>query len=174
MARERIYAIDWLRMYDVFIVIMGHCIRFLDDKGSDVKLSDSGTNQYLNVIMLFGNMWVMPLFFFLAGAAANLSISSRTKMVNYFIKRVLRIGIPLAGGFFLAVLPYAWIARDYLDCNGTGMSDEVMPDMPWQFFPYFFYNCFSKHGFKWLWFLAILAFMTELHLPILFFLKRSM
>jgi|TARA_B110000971_G_C19969594_1_gene481896 surface polysaccharide O-acyltransferase-like enzyme len=77
MPRERIYAIDWLRMYDVFVVIMGHCIRFLDDKSSDVKLAHEGTNQYLNVIMLFGNMWVMPLFFFIAGVACNLSISSR-------------------------------------------------------------------------------------------------
>jgi len=50
----------------------------------------AGSNSYLNVIMLFGNMWVMPLFFFLAGAAANLSISSRTRMDTYFMKRVLR------------------------------------------------------------------------------------
>ena len=77
--RQRVFAIDWLRMYDVFIVIMGHCIRFLDDKESDVKLQGAGSNSYLNVIMLFGNMWVMPLFFFLAGAAANLSIGSRTR-----------------------------------------------------------------------------------------------
>lgn len=103
---------------------MGHSIRFLDDKESDVKLAGAGTNAYLNVIMLFGNMWVMPLFFFLAGAAANLSISSRTKMGSYFAKRVLRIGIPLCGGFVLAVLPYAFIVRDYLDCNETGESDE--------------------------------------------------
>jgi len=75
-------------------------------------------------------------------------------MLNYFIKRVLRIGIPLVGGFFLAVLPYAWITRDYLDCNENGLIDENMPDMPWKFFPYFFSNCFSKHGFKWLWFLG--------------------
>ncbi|GMH65073.1 hypothetical protein TrLO_g5202 [Triparma laevis f. longispina] len=171
--RQRVYAIDWLRMYDVFIVIMGHCIRFLDDKASDVKLSGAGSNSYLNVIMLFGNMWVMPLFFFLAGAAANLSISSRTRMMSYFVKRVLRIGIPLVGGFFLAVLPYAYITRDYLDCNESGISDENMSDIPPVFFAYFFQNCFAKHGFKWLWFLALLAMMTGLHLPIIFYLKRS-
>ncbi|GMI14589.1 hypothetical protein TrVE_jg10547 [Triparma verrucosa] len=172
--RQRVFAIDWLRMYDVFIVIMGHCIRFLDDKESDVKLQGAGSNSYLNVIMLFGNMWVMPLFFFLAGAAANLSISSRTRMMSYFVKRVLRIGIPLVGGFFLAVLPYAYITRDYLDCNETGVSDEDMSDIPPVFFAYFFKNCFAKHGFKWLWFLALLAMMTGLHLPIIFYLKRSM
>jgi len=155
---------------------MGHCIRFLDDKESDVKLAGHGTNNYLNVIMLFGNMWVMPLFFFLAGAAANLSISSRTKMGSYFAKRVLRIGIPLCGGFFLAVLPYAYIVRDYLDCHeteGFTPGSDNMSDNPWTFFGYYFSNCLAKHGFKWLWFLAMLAFMTGLHLPIIFCLKRS-
>ena len=242
--RERIWAIDWLRMYDVFIVIMGHCIRFLDDKESDVKLAGHGSNSYLNVIMLFGNMCkfslclcsqlflfystyfgafvvfhcfsltllcfytpfvfiigifaerrftltlisflpslqffissllsgVMPLFFFLAGAAANLSITSKTNALTYLVKRVLRIGIPLFGGFFLAVLPYAFIARDYLDCDENLISDENMSDNPWKFYQYYFTNCFAKHGFKWLWFLAMLAFMTGLHLPIIFSLKRS-
>ncbi|GMI55135.1 hypothetical protein TeGR_g12546 [Tetraparma gracilis] len=171
---ERVWSIDWLRMYDVFIVVMGHSIRFLDDKESDVKLAGAGTNAYLNVIMLFGNMWVMPLFFFLAGAAANLSISSRTKMGSYFAKRVLRIGIPLCGGFVLAVLPYAFIVRDYLDCNETGESDENMSDNPFRFIGYYFSNCAAKHGFKWLWFLAMLAIMTGVHLPIIFFQKRSM
>ena len=172
-SRPRVFAIDWLRMFDVFIVVIGHCIRFLDDKASDVKLSGAGDNAYLNVIMLFGNMWVMPLFFFLAGAAGNLSISSRTTVLGYFVKRVLRIGIPFIGGFFLAVLPYAYISRDYLDCNGTGENDEDMPDSPFSFCAYFFGNCFKVHGFKWLWFLFLLAFMTSIHLPIMFLLKRS-
>jgi hypothetical protein len=148
---------------------VGHSIRFLDDKESDVKLHGHGTNAYLNVIMLFGNMWVMPLFFFLAGAAANLSIWKKTRMSSYFVKRVLRIGIPFAGGFFLAVLPYAYISRDYLNC----VEGETMSDNPWYFFDYFFKNCFAQHGFKWLWFLALLAIMTGLHLPIIFLLKRA-
>ena len=118
-------------------------------------------------------MWVMPLFFFLAGAAANLSITSRTHMASYFVKRVLRIGIPLFGGFFLAVLPYTYIVRDYLDCDGNLISDEDMPSSPAAFYSYYFRHCFAKHGFKWLWFLAMLAAMTGVHLPIIFFLKRS-
>ena len=170
----RIWAIDWLRWFDVLIVVMGHCIRFLDDKESDVKLSKAGTNSYLNVIMLFGNMWSMSIFFFLAGAAANLSITSKTNMWVYFVKRVLRIGIPLAGGYVLAVLPYAYIVRDYLDCDENLVSDENISDSPIEFLRYFFSHCFSKHGFKWLWFLAMLALMTGIHLPIIFLLKRSM
>ncbi|GMH46596.1 hypothetical protein TrRE_jg4426, partial [Triparma retinervis] len=103
------------------------------------------------------------------GAAANLSIWKKTRMSSYFVKRVLRIGIPFAGGFFLAVLPYAYISRDYLNC----VEGETMSDNPWYFFDYFFENCFAQHGFKWLWFLALLALMTGIHLPIIFLLKRA-
>jgi len=52
------------------------------------------------------------------------------------------------GGFFLAVLPYAFITRDYLDCNETGVSDENISDSPFVFLDYYFENCFDKHGFK--------------------------
>ena len=49
-----------------------------------------------------------------------------------------------------------------------------MSDNPFTFIGYYFSNCAAKHGFKWLWFLAMLAIMTGVHLPIIFFQKRSM
>jgi len=65
-APARVYFVDWLRVLAMFSVFLFHNARFFDTGGWHVK---NGTTDFTATVLVgFMSIWMMPLFFILAGA----------------------------------------------------------------------------------------------------------
>lgn len=107
--RERLYFLDWLRVFSILVVFLIHCSKIFD---YDTRVVfNTARSPVLSAFRDFGLLWIMPLFFFLSGAAVYLS--QRSDKIWEFIKsRFLRLLVPLivVGTFIINPL-YVYIER---------------------------------------------------------------
>ncbi|MFC1872004.1 acyltransferase family protein, partial [Chloroflexota bacterium] len=90
----RLYYIDWLRVLAMLSIFLYHSNRFFTI--SSWHINNAERSLASTIFEETFNLWMMPLFFVLSGAAVYYSLKSRT--TSGFIKeRILRILIPLVG-----------------------------------------------------------------------------
>ena len=107
--RDRLYFLDWLRVFAMLLVFFVHCSKIFDYHTTVVF--NTVRSPVLSAFRDFSLLWVMPLFFVLSGAAVFLS--KRCDKPGEFIKlRFLRLIVPLIfiGTFIINPL-YVYIER---------------------------------------------------------------
>lgn len=107
----RIYYLDWLRVLAMISIFFFHNARFYD-VFSDWHVKNATTNLGASVLVAFMSIWLMPLFFLIAGAATHLSSKSR-RAGQYVQERTLRLLVPLIFGMLVIVVPQAYFQALY-------------------------------------------------------------
>jgi glucan biosynthesis protein C len=179
--KERRYDIDWLRVIAMLGVFVLHCTRFFCTEGWQLKVPASEQSEILGIVRDFTlGVWLMPLFFLVAGFAARYSLRRRTAG-QYLVERVKRILIPLyTVGMFVLVVPqnyfqsftdgrttetfWQWLPSYYLPLPARVFSLKDYRD-PVNLVPY----TFSGH----LWFLQLLFVILLVTLPLFLYLKSE-
>ena len=106
---DRLYFIDWLRVFAILVVFLVHCSKIFDYHTTVVF--NTVRSPILSAFRDFSLLWVMPLFFVLSGAAIFLSKGSDKKW-EFIKSRFLRLLVPLifVGTFIINPL-YVYIER---------------------------------------------------------------
>ena len=162
---SRQYHIDWLRVIATIAIFLFHNARVYNFDDWHIKNAQTslGATQFVE----FMDMWMMPLFFILSGAAVYYSLKSRT--AGSFLKeRFFRIMIPwLVTGIFVIAPAQVYLER---------LSHGEFSGNFFQFFPHYFDGMYAFGGnFAWtgmhLWYLMMLSVFSVILLPM--FLPRA-
>ena len=106
--KERRYYLDWLRIVATLLLIPYHsALIFKPHVIYSYYLENSTTHPGFELFIRFVNQWFMPLFFFIAGAAAKYSLDSRSKQ-EYCFERLKRLLIPFLFGIFVLLPPIGY------------------------------------------------------------------
>ncbi|MFC1985873.1 acyltransferase family protein [Chloroflexota bacterium] len=157
----RLYFLDWLRILAMLAIFLYHNSKIFDFDEWHIKNME--TSLGLAIFVEFLDLWMMPLFFIISGAAVYYSLKSRT--TRGFIKeRSLRIALPW---ILLGVIIMGPI-QVYLERVSRGEFTGTFS----QFFPHYFQGFYGFGGnFAWmgmhLWYLMYLFFFSLIILPIL-------
>ena len=165
-SQERIYAIDWLRVFAMFMVFIYHCARFFDKDDWHVKNPQS--DEIITFITLFLVQWIMPLFFILSGISSHYALGYR-KAADYIRGRFKRLMIPLIFGIFVLAPPQVYFER---------LSHSQFQGSFIQFIPHYFDGFYGFGGnFAWmgihLWYLLMLFVFSLLTLPFFIYTRRE-
>jgi hypothetical protein len=159
---ERLYYLDWLRVFAILFVLLFHCGKIFDYHTTVVF--NTVRSPVLSAFREFGFLWIMPLFFMLSGASVFLSLRSRGP--GEFIKtRILRLLFPLILiGTFIINPPYVYIERLF---SGQAASGFI------QWYPRFFDGMYGFGGNfaplgqgTHLWYLEFLFIYSLILLPL--------
>jgi glucan biosynthesis protein C len=105
----RLYYIDWLRVLAMFSIFFFHNARFFDFGDWHVKSVE--TSLSAEIFIDFLDLWIMPIFFILAGASIYYALKFRTAG-GFAKERTLRILIPIIIlGWFIIAPPQVYLER---------------------------------------------------------------
>lgn len=166
--QERLYYLDWLKVFAIIMVFVFHNTHFFDFIDWGVK--NSSESSGMMVVFLLIHFWSMPLFFLLAGAGAKFALDSKSKK-EYVVERVKRLIIPLGIGMLLLVPPQGYVENlSKLKFHGSFMD----------YYPHFFHDlsyAFSLEAFRnntyHLWFLGFLFAFSLIALPLFRWFKSG-
>jgi glucan biosynthesis protein C len=159
---KRLYFLDWLRVISILVVFLIHCSKIFDYDTTVVF--NTARSPVLSAFRDFGLLWIMPLFFFLSGAAVYLS--QRSGNTGKFIKsRFLRLFIPmLIVGTFIINSLYVYIERLFSGEAAIGF---------FQWYPQYFHGFYGFGGNfaplgqgTHLWYLEYLFIFSLILLPL--------
>ena len=164
-ASERCRYVDWLRVLAVLGVFLLHTAEPFTPYGA---VRNDPASMPLTVFAAFFYFWIMPFFFFLAGAGAKFALEIRT--ASQFLKeRFLRLVVPYVAGVLMVVPPMAYV-------TGPGHSQMDVSYFAW--YPRFFTNLEFAGGLGFLhrlgahlWFLPFLFLVSLGTLNLLLFLR---
>lgn len=114
---ERRYELDWLRVLAVLLLIYFHSARVFDL--GDFYVKNHALSNGMEGFVAFVSLWFMPLFFFIAGAAAFYALKKRTGR-QFLSERAKRLGIPFVFGMLVIVPPQIFTV--YLQKPGNPAS----------------------------------------------------
>lgn len=165
--QERLYCLDWLRVFAILMVFVFHNTHFFDFVDWIVK--NNTRSSGMMVLFFLIHFWSMPFFFFLAGAGAKFALEFKSGK-EYVFERVKRLLIPLFVGMLLLAPPQGYLeSLSKFKFDGSFLA----------YYPHFFKNLsyvFSLKAFAdntyHLWFLGFLFVFSLIALP-LFKLLRS-
>ncbi len=159
---DRLYYLDWFRVFAMFLVFLVHCSKIFDYDTTVVF--NTVRSPVLSVFRDLSLLWIMPLFFVLSGAAVFLS--KRSDKTGEFIKsRFLRLLVPLIfiGTFIINPL-YVYIER---------LSSGQAASSFFQWYPRFFDGMYGFGGNfaplgqgTHLWYLEFLFIYSLILLPL--------
>jgi glucan biosynthesis protein C len=165
---DRQYYIDWLRAGSMFLLVFYHTGRLFNEDNWHLKnaVQSDWIDTFLSVI----DLWQMPMFFLVAGAAVWFSIGSRS--AGAFAKeRVLRLLVPLIFGILVLVPPQVYLERIF-DGDFAGSF--------FAWYPHTFQGTYStdnaaQGNLSWhhLWFLAYLFVFSMLLIPLFRYFRRE-
>lgn len=161
---ERLYYIDWLRVFAFGLLFVFHSARFFDDFPWHVKNEES--SMLVNFFIGFCHGWRMHLIFFISGVGTFFAIRSRK---NQFIKdRVKRLIIPYIVGIIILIPPqkfYESIFNGWFE--GTQLQFALNYHNWLAHNPPGFTLQWTGHLGLHIWYLAFLFVMTMVFLPFL-------
>jgi surface polysaccharide O-acyltransferase-like enzyme len=164
----RLYYLDWLRVLAMFSIFFFHNARFFDSYGWHVKNAETSLGP--EIFVQFLNLWVMPLFFILAGASIYYALKSRTAG-GFAKERTLRILIPIIIlGWFIMSPPQVYLERlTHGDFSGNFFQF---------YYPHYFDGMYGLGGnFAFvpmhMWFLWLLFVFSLILLPLFLPSKRT-
>ena len=156
----RLYFIDWLRVLAMLSIFLYHSNRFFTL--NNWHISNAERSLASTVFEETFNLWMMPLFFVLSGAAVYYSLKSRT--AGQFVKeRTTRILVPLIGIGIFILGP----VQIYLEQLTHGEFSGNL----FQFYPHYFDGLYGFGGnFAWmgvhLWYLMDIFIFSLVSLPL--------
>ena len=156
----RLYYVDWLRVIAMLSIFLFHNNRFFTL--GDWHISNAERSLASTIFEQTFNLWMMPLFFILSGAAVYYSLKSRT--AGQFVQeRTTRILVPLIGIGIFILGPL----QIYLDRLTHGEFSGNF----FQFYPHYFDGLYGFGGnFAWmgvhLWYLMDIFFFSLIALPL--------
>ncbi len=112
----RIYYLDHLRALAVLSLVPYHAIQIYDWGPYFIKYDELAT---VDLVAAFQLVWLMPLLFLAAGAAAFYSLQKRD-VISFYRERILRLMIPFAIGVCL-LMPFNGYFT-YMANTGTTLS----------------------------------------------------
>jgi glucans biosynthesis protein C len=166
---DRQYYIDWLRAGAMFLLVFYHSGRLFDREPWHIKnaVENLGIDVFNHRIL---DVWQMPLFFLVAGAAVWYSMGTRSAG-GFAKERVLRILVPLIFGMLIIVPPQVYTQRIF-DGDFSGSF--------WAWYPHTFQGAYNMDNpasgnFTWLhlWFLAYLFVFSMLLIPLFRYFRRE-
>ena len=165
---ERQHYIDWLRVGSMFLLVFYHSGRLFDEPGWHLK--NAVENQGIEIFNRVLDLWQMPMFFLVAGAAVWFSMGSRGAGA-FARERVSRLLIPLIFGILVLVPPQVYLER---------LFDGDFSGSFWAWYPHTFQGAYSNGdastgNFSWhhLWFLAYLFVFSMLLIPVFRYFRRE-
>ena len=159
---ERLYYLDWFRVFAILLVFLVHCSKIFDYDTTVVF--NTVRSPFLSVFRDFSLLWVMPLFFVLSGAAVFLS-KGPDKTWEFIKSRFLRLLVSLIiiGTFIINPL-YVYIERLSSGETASGF---------FQWYPQFFDGMYGFGGNfaplgqgTHLWYLEFLFIYSLILLPL--------
>ncbi len=163
LKNERLYYLDWLRVFAVILLIPYHTGAIFAT--FDFHIKNNVTSTGITMIEGFIDNWHMPLFFLLAGASTWFALNKRRPVV-YLKERFLRLIVPLVFGTIIIVPPITF----YQKIQQSGFSGNYF-----DFYSHLFNGIFPKGNFQMchLWFLSYLFLISVAALPIILTWKSS-
>ena len=156
----RLYFVDWLRVMAMLSIFLFHSNRFFTL--SDWHISNAERSLASTIFEQTFNLWMMPLFFILSGAAVYYSLKSRT--AGQFVQeRTTRILAPLVGiGIFILGPVQIYLER---------LTHGEFTGNLFQFYPHYFDGLYGFGGnFAWmgvhLWYLMDIFIFSLVALPL--------
>jgi peptidoglycan/LPS O-acetylase OafA/YrhL len=165
----RLYYLDWLRVLAMLSIFFFHNARFFDFYGWHVKNAETSLGPEIFIDFLV--LWMMPIFFILAGASVYYALKVRTAG-GFAKERTLRILIPIVIlGWFIISPPQVYLERlTHGDFSGNFF----------QFLPHYFngiYGPTPEGNFAFvpmhMWFLWLLFIFSLILLPLFLPSKRT-
>lgn len=160
---RRIY-IDVLRVVGTLLVFLFHCTQPFNPN-DEWHIRNAEQSKALGYMIDFFNIWIMPLFTFLAGSSAYFALRKRSS-AQFAKERVLRIFVPLVLGILIFVAPQVYTERVFRgEFTGNFLT----------FYPHFFDGIYPEGNFSWhhLWFLVYLFFYSIVAIPIFYLLQLA-
>ena len=114
---ERRYELDWLRVLAVLLLIFFHSARVFDF--GDFYVKNDTLSFGMEVFVVFIDLWFMPLFFSIAGAAAFFALARRSGG-KFLSERTKRLLVPFVFGMLVIVPPQIFCV--YLQKPGNPAS----------------------------------------------------
>ena len=156
----RLYFVDWLRIIATLSIFLYHSNRFFTL--NNWHISNAERSLASTVFEDTMNLWMMPLFFVLSGAAVHYSLQSRT--AGQFVQeRITRLLVPLIGAGIFVFGPI----QIYLERLTHGEFSGNF----FQFYPHYFDGFYGFGGnFAWmgvhLWYLMDIFIFSLIALPL--------
>ena len=164
----RLYYLDWLRVLAMFSIFFFHNARFFDSWDWHVKNAETGLGP--DIFVQFCNLWMMPIFFILAGASVYYALKFRTTG-GFTKERTLRILIPIIIlGWFIIAPPQVYLERlTHGDFSGNFFQF---------YYPHYFDGLYGLGGnFAFvpmhMWFLWLLFVYSLILLPLFLHNKKT-
>jgi glucans biosynthesis protein C len=106
----RLYYLDWLRILAIFAVFFYHCNRFFDYK--EYAIQSITRSLFSTIHREFFQIWLMPVFFVISGAAVSYSLKSGRKVLTFIKDKIYRLLFPLVFiGIFIVAPPQVYLER---------------------------------------------------------------
>lgn len=170
---KRMYFIDWLRISAEMVVLLTHAVSFFHPLDWHVKNQEQ--NNFWLISFQFLHMWIMPLFFFLAGASTIFIIKNSFK--SFFASRIERLLVPLVFGVLVLIPPQKYLEAITHNLFTGGYFEFLMAYFGGdpRFFPFgiHFSLGFIDFSSYHLWFLVHLTLITLLLFPVLRFVYNK-
>ncbi|MBN2040489.1 MAG: acyltransferase family protein [Spirochaetes bacterium] len=129
----RLFYIDWLRAIAILAVFLYHCNRFFDLRNYPIQPAVRSIASAVH--RDFSQLWMMPLFFVISGAAVYFSLNSRS-IKNFIKDKFLRLLVPLVTiGIFIIAPPQIYLER-LTDARFTGSFLQWYPHYFDGIYPY--------------------------------------
>ncbi|KAF4660016.1 hypothetical protein FOL47_007351 [Perkinsus chesapeaki] len=150
---SRDFAVDWIRAGSIYAVVFVHTTVTVQ---WSVKNLSSQELEKIQVLIRQYMQFGLGLFYWVSGAACG---HSKDTFWSFLLKRSQRLLIPLLVGYFLVVVPDAYISRSW---RYEGEDDNIG-------FFHFYWSTIStfRDGVGWLWFLPALWFLSLINYPII-------
>jgi len=161
---DRLYDLDWLRVFAIGMVFLTHCSKFFDYHTTVVF--NPVRSPFLSAFRDFSLLWIMPLFFGISGAAVFLS-KGADKIGAFIQSRSLRLLVPLIFVGTCIVNPlYVYIERLFSGQATSGF---------FRWYPQYFDGLYGFGGNfaplgqgTHLWYLEFLFLYSLILLPLFF------
>ena len=165
---ERLYYLDWLRVFAILAVFLHHCSKIFDYHTTDLY---NGTTSFVpSLHREFASFWIMPLFLVISGASVYYSLKSRNAR-GFIRERILRIGVPLVFiGTFVINPPQIYITRLFHGQTAAGF---------FQWYPHYFEGVYPVGNFApfgmgtHLWYLMSIFLFSLILLPLFIPRKKT-
>lgn len=160
--QTRVYYVDWLRVLGMLAVFYFHCCHIFDP--IDYQVKNAEKSMILFALVTFAMFWMMPVFFWVAGASARFAFEIKT-VKQYLNERFTRLAVPFIMAVIILIPP-----QEYIELLGkhlfSGSFLDYFPKFPriflaTQFTP----DYFGRIGHH-VWFLAFLLLFSMLTVPL--------
>jgi glucans biosynthesis protein C len=155
---ERLYYLDWIRVLAMFGIFFFHNCRFYDSL-ADWHVKNATTNVAASGIVAFLSLFMMPLFFLVAGAGTYLAFRSRNSG-QFITERAMRLLIPFIFGMLVIVVPQAYFQALY---QGEDLSSYNVFQIYWLYL-----QTLPDINTFHLWFLLDLFIFSIIAVPLFF------